>query len=196
MLPLAFKFDNVPVLVVGAGVIGIRKATQLLEVGAKVTVLSEEFNFALPEGTAQVIERRYRRGDLRGYWLVVSATGQPEVNDEIVNEAHEGGIWLNVVDDPERSSFYFMALHRQGEVTVAVGTDGAAPALAQEIRSLAAARLPNNLADVAATLRQERSAVHDRGASTENVDWRARIHELLGPDSTRSLVEVENPTAR
>jgi siroheme synthase-like protein len=192
MLPLAFKLDALPVLVVGAGAVGVRKATQLLDAGAKVTILSEVFTAPLPEGVAQVIERRYRRGDLRGFWLVVSATGHSEVNDAIVDEAREEGIWLNVVDDPERSSFYFMALHRQGEVTVAVTTEGAAPALAQEIRTLVAARLPNNLSDVAATLRQERSAVHERGDSTEGVDWRTRIHELLGPDSTRLLVEAEN----
>jgi siroheme synthase-like protein len=192
MLPLAFKFDAVPVLVVGAGAVGVHKATQLLNAGATVTILAEEFTVPLPEGVAHVLQRRYRRGDLRGYWLVVSATGRPEINDDIVDEAHEEGIWLNVVDDPGRSSFYFMALHRQGEVTVAVTTEGAAPALAQEIRALVAARLPRNLGDVAATLRSERRAVHDRGASTENLDWRPRIRELLEPGLTPSLVEADD----
>jgi len=192
MLPLAFKFDAVPVLVVGAGAIGLRKASQLLDAGAEVTILAEAFAAPLPEGVAHVLQRRYRRGDLRGYWLVVSATGRPEVNDAIVAEAHEEGIWLNVVDDPGRSSFYFMALHRQGEVTVAVTTEGAAPALAQEIRSLVAERLPHNLGEVAATLRRERGEVHERGASTENFDWRSRIRELLEADSTPSPVDVED----
>jgi siroheme synthase-like protein len=182
MLPLAFKFDGLPVLVVGAGKIGARKAAQLLEAGAVVTLISEEFLAPLPEGLARVEQRRYQRGDLRGFWLVVSATGNSEVNDEIVIEAKEEHVWLNVVDDPERCSYYFMALHRQGEVTVAVTTEGAAPALAQEIRDIVAQRLPTNLASVAATLREERRVVHEDGASTENVEWRARIHELLGTE--------------
>jgi precorrin-2 dehydrogenase/sirohydrochlorin ferrochelatase len=183
MLPLAFKFDSLPVLVVGAGRIGARKIAQLVEAGAVVTVIAEVILVALPEGVRHVEQRRYQHGDLRDYWLVVSATGDPATNDAIVEEAREERVWLNVVDDPERSSFYFMALHRQGEVTVAVTTEGAAPALAQEIRSLAAERLPSNLGDVAATLRAERRAVHDRGASTEDIDWRVRIRELLGTDS-------------
>ncbi|HEY5265197.1 MAG TPA: bifunctional precorrin-2 dehydrogenase/sirohydrochlorin ferrochelatase [Acidimicrobiales bacterium] len=183
MLPLAFKFEGVPVLVIGAGQIGVRKAQQLIEEGAVVTIIAEEFLVPIPDGVAHVEQRRYERGDLRGYWLVVSATGKSDVNDDVVQEAAGERIWLNVVDDPERCSFYFMALHRQGEVTVAVTTEGAAPALAQEIRSLAASRLPDNLADVAATLREERRIVHDTGASTENVDWRPRIRELLGVDS-------------
>ena len=178
--------------IVGAGAIGVRKASQLLEAGAEVTILAEAFTAPLPEGVAHVLQRRYRRGDLRGFWLVVSATGRSEVNDAIFEEASEEGIWLNVVDDPGRSSFYFMALHRQGDVTVAVTTEGAAPALAQEIRALVAARLPHNLGDVAATLRRERRDVHERGASTENLDWRPRIRELLERDSTPTLVDVED----
>ncbi|HVB51643.1 MAG TPA: bifunctional precorrin-2 dehydrogenase/sirohydrochlorin ferrochelatase [Acidimicrobiales bacterium] len=182
MLPLAFKFDGVPVLVIGAGQIGARKAAQLIEAGAFVTIIAEEFLAPLPDGVAHVEQRRYQRGDLRGFFLVVSATGQPDVNDEVVKEASDERIWLNVVDDPERCSFFFMALHRQGEVTVAVTTEGAAPALAQGIRDLVAERLPTNLADVAVTLREERRAVHENGASTENADWRPRIRELLGAD--------------
>ena len=179
LLPLAFEFKGVPVLVVGAGTIGVRKAQQLVESGAVVTIITEALLAPVPEGVARVEQRRYQRGDLRGYWLVISATGDRDVNDEIVREAHDERVWLNVVDDPERCTFYFMALHRQGEVTVAVTTEGAAPALAQEIRTLAAARLPSNLGAVAAILREERRAVHERGASTEDIDWRARIRELL-----------------
>lgn len=184
MLPLAFKFDGVPVLVIGAGQIGARKAAQLIEAGALVTMIAEEFLGPVPQGVAHVEKRRYQRGDLRGFFLVVSATGQLEVNDEVVKEASDERIWLNVVDDPERCSFFFMALHRQGEVTVAVTTEGAAPALAQGIRDLVAERLPSNLADVAVTLREERRAVHENGASTENADWRPRIRALLGGDVT------------
>ncbi len=118
-------------------------------------------------------------GDLAGFFLAVSATGDPATNDLIVAEAREARLWLNVVDDPDRSSFYFMALHRQGDVTVAVSTNGAAPALAQAVRSLVAERLPTNLAAVAATLREERRVLHESGATTENLNWRSRIDELL-----------------
>ncbi|MGH3733411.1 MAG: precorrin-2 dehydrogenase/sirohydrochlorin ferrochelatase family protein [Acidimicrobiales bacterium] len=179
MLPLAFKVHDVEVLVIGAGEIGARKAAQLIEAGARVTVISEDVLSPLPKGVARLERRRYARGDLRGYLLVVSATGDTSVNDAIVEEAREERLWLNVVDDPDRSSFYFMALHRQGDVTVAVSTDGAAPALAQAVRSLVAESLPSNLAEVTITLRTERRQMHDSGESTEGVDWRPRIGELL-----------------
>lgn len=179
MLPLAFKLAGVEVLVIGAGVIGTRKAAQLIEAGARVTVISEEVLSPLPAGVVRFEQRRYVRGDLRSFFLVVSATGDAATNDVVVEEAKEERLWLNVVDDPERSSFYFMALHRQGDVTVAVSTAGAAPALAQEVRTLVANALPDNLARVANTLRDERRRFHDDGASTEGVDWRPRIRDLL-----------------
>jgi hypothetical protein len=43
-----------------------------------------------------------------------------------------------------------------------------------------AERLPNNLANVAQQLRQERADFHANGSSTEGVDWRSRIRDLLG----------------
>jgi siroheme synthase-like protein len=184
MLPLAFKFDDRDVLVIGAGRVGVRKAVQLLEAGARVTLIAEEFLAPLPEGFVHVEHRRYRHGDLRGFWLVVSATGDAAVNDEIVKEANDERTWLNVVDDPERCNFYFMALHRQGDVTVAVTTEGAAPALAQEIRNLAAERLPSNLGEIAESLRNERRVLHESGVSTEGFDWSQRIRELLDSNAS------------
>jgi siroheme synthase-like protein len=181
VLPLAFKLDELDVLVVGAGAVGVRKAAQLIEAGARVSVIAEEIRAPLPEGVVNVEQRRYVPGDLAAYSLIVSATGDATTNDLIVEEARAARRWLNVVDDPERSSFYFMALHRQGDVTVAVSTAGAAPALAQVVRSMVAEHLPPNLAEVATTLQEERRVLHELGTTTEDLDWRARIEELLAP---------------
>jgi siroheme synthase-like protein len=179
VLPLAFKLTGKPVLVIGAGRIGTGKAQLLVEAGARVTLLTTEILAALPEGLHAVELRSYAPGDLLGFVLVIAATGNPEVNDLIVDEAHSLGVWLNVVDDPTRSDFFFTAVHRDGDVVVSVSTEGASPALAQEIRSMIVERLPSRLGDVATQLRAERAALHHDGASTEGVDWKPRIRELL-----------------
>jgi siroheme synthase-like protein len=113
------------------------------------------------------------------------AAGDAAVNDRIVDEARRENVWLNVVDDPQRSDFYFIAVHRAGDVIVSVSTEGASPALAQELRSMIAERLPGNLAGVAHQLRRERADFHAAGVSTEGVDWRPRIRELLGTNLSR-----------
>jgi siroheme synthase (precorrin-2 oxidase/ferrochelatase) len=70
-------------------------------------------------------------------------------------------------------------VHRDGDVVVSVSTEGASPALAQEIRSMIVQRLPSNLGEVASQLRTERTALHLEGSSTEGLDWKPRIRELL-----------------
>lgn len=179
MLPLALKLTGKDVLVIGAGRVGTGKAGLLVDAGARVTIITRDLLAELPRGLTSLEEREYRDGDLRGYALVVSATGDAATNDRVVDEARRENIWLNVVDDPQRSDFYFTAVHRAGDVTVSVSTEGASPALAQEVRSMIARSLPDDLADVAQTLRRERDDLHDRGTSTEGIDWRPRIRELL-----------------
>jgi len=179
VLPLALKLTGKDVLVIGAGRVGTGKAGLLVDAGARVTIITRDVLAELPRGLTSLEEREYRDGDLRGYALVVSATGDAATNDRVVDEARRESIWLNVVDDPQRSDFYFTAVHRAGDVTVSVSTEGASPALAQEVRSMIARSLPDNLADVAQTLRRERDDLHDRGTSTEGIDWRPRIRELL-----------------
>lgn len=154
MLPLALKLTDRDVLVIGAGRIGTGKARLLVEAGARVTMVASEVLAEIPPGLATFEQRDYRDGDVRGFTLVVSATGDPLVNDRVVDEARRENVWVNVVDDPERSDFFFTAVHRAGDVVVSVSTEGASPALAQEVRSMIAAQLPNNLAEVARQLRR------------------------------------------
>jgi len=180
VLPLALKLRDKDVLVIGAGRVGTGKAALLVEAGARVTMIARDVLAELPRGLSNLEQRDYRDGDLRGYALVVSATGDAAVNDRVVDEARRENVWLNVVDDPGRSDFYFTAVHRDGDVIVSVSTEGASPALAQELRSMIAEGLPDNLADVAQQLRQERADLHATGTSTEGVDWRPRVRELLG----------------
>jgi precorrin-2 dehydrogenase / sirohydrochlorin ferrochelatase len=179
VLPLALELRGKDVLVIGAGRIGAGKAALLVDAGARVTMISRDVLAELPRGLSSLVQRDYQDGDLVGYALVVSATGDAAVNDHVVTEARRANIWLNVVDDPARSDFFFTAVHRAGDVTVSVSTEGASPALAQVLRSMIAERLPDNIAEVAQQLRLERAAFHGDGTSTEGFDWRARIRELF-----------------
>lgn len=177
MLPLALELSGRDVLVVGMGRIGAHKTRQLLEAGARVHVISEALLVGVPDGVASTRLRPYQRGDLAGYFLVVSATANPTVNDEIVAEAAERRVWLNVVDDPARCSFYFTSVHRDGDVMVSVSSSGASPSLAQWVRRRVQELLPSGLGGVAQTLRDERAALHAAGESTER-DWSERVEQL------------------
>jgi siroheme synthase-like protein len=179
MFPLVVDLEGRRVVVVGAGKVGAHKSAELVAAGARVTVISVAILAALPDGIEEVVVRPYRRGDLSAAFLAVAATGDADVNDAIVEEARELNTLLNVVDDIERSNFYFTAVHRDGDVLVSVSTEGSSPALAQWVRNAVAGALPRNLGAVAKRLRAERAALHARGESSENRPWAARVEALI-----------------
>jgi len=179
MFPLALDLAHRRVLVIGAGEVGARKASQLSAAGARVDVIASEVLVPLPVNVESVQQRAYQVGDLESVFLVVVATGDDQVNDRIIEEARERNVLVNVVDDPRRSNFFFTAVHRDGDVIVSVSTSGASPALAQWVRDRVARSLPKNLAAVAIQLREERATLHARRESTEYRDWTARVEDLV-----------------
>lgn len=173
--PVVVRLEGRRVLVVGGGTVALRKVHGLVACGAVVTVVSPE----LVEGfvavalldSVTVVRRRYRSADLDGAWLVVAATNDPVVQQQVFDEGEVAGVFVNAVDDPDRCSFILPAVERRGAVIIAVSTQGRSPSLAGQLRDHIAARLPADIAVVAEAVAEQRRAVQARGESTEDILW-------------------------
>lgn len=176
--PIVVRLAGRKVLVVGGGAIALRKATGLLAAGAAVTVISPEFVDGLDTGSATLVRRPYATDDVAGHWLVIAATDDPAVQQQVFDDGQRHGVFVNAVDDPDRCSFILPAVERRGPVLVAVSTQGRSPALAARLRDRLAAALPDDVADVAEHLAAERRQIRAEGGSTEAVDWSASLDEL------------------
>jgi precorrin-2 dehydrogenase / sirohydrochlorin ferrochelatase len=125
-------------LVVGAGNIAARKASSLLEAGARVKVVSpvavEEVKQMHARGLLQWECRGFEPGDLEGCFLVIGATDNPEVNRQVFDIAEQAGMLANIVDVPELCNFIVPSVMRRGDFQVAVSSGGASPVLAREVR--------------------------------------------------------------
>ncbi|MEN9822464.1 MAG: hypothetical protein RLZ04_890 [Actinomycetota bacterium] len=178
--PVVLDLEGVPVLVVGGGYVASRKAAQLAEAGARLTVVAPEVSDELVSIAAEVRRRPYEASDIDGHRLVMTATDVPAVNATVAADATAVGVWVNSADDPANCSFILPAVTRRGSVVVAVGTGGASPALAQHLRSrIAEEILTENVAAAADELARQRAEFHAAGISTENIDWSQRLRDAL-----------------
>ena len=135
--PLYMDLQGRECLVVGAGAVAARKVCTLLDCGARVTVVGERPVEALEELRSRgvkILNRKFRRDDLQLQALVIGATDSEDVNAAVSKESRRRGIPVNIVDDPEKSTFIVPAIFRRGDVTMAVSTGGSSPALARLIR--------------------------------------------------------------
>jgi len=181
--PVFLDLDDMDVLVVGGGRIGARKAAGLAAAGARVRLVATEISqhvrdLPAAEACAEVIEADFADHHLDGVRLVITATGDHDVDQRISLAARSQGIWTNAADQPVDCEFILPAIARSGRVTAAISSDGTSPALAKWVRDQVAVLLDERIAEAAEVLAGERRAIQQGGGSTEDVDWRPRLHEL------------------
>ncbi len=136
--PVFLNLQGRSSVVVGGGAVAEQKVVGLLEAGARVTVVSPDLTWKLEDlaatGAIELRRRAYRRGDLNGAFIAIAATDDRGANADVWAEAEERGILLNAVDDLPHCSFIAPAVHRAGDIAVAVSTGGKSPALAVRLR--------------------------------------------------------------
>ena len=184
--PVTLLVEGRPCLVVGGGRVAARKAVGLLDAGAGVHMVAPRVG---PEaevlaGSGLTIERRpYRSPEAASYRLVVTATGDPEVDGAVFRDAEAAGVWVNAADDPVSCSFHLPAVARRGPVSVAVSTGGASPALASWLRDRLETELGAgpDMEVLAELLSEARADLKATGRSTEAANWRGALNsDMLG----------------
>ncbi len=164
--PVFLNLQSRPCAVIGGGAVAEQKVFGLLEAGASVTVVSPQVTQRLDElaaqGTIALKRRSYCQGDLERMFLAIAASEDRGGNREIKREAEQRGILLNAVDDLPHCNFIAPAIHRQGDLTLAISTAGKSPALAVRLRDRFAAQLGRDYATFLDLLGELRAEVATR----------------------------------
>jgi len=156
LFPIFLNLTGKPVLLVGAGPVATSKLGALLAARADVTVVAPEVSKEIEASGVRLHRRTFVPADLDGQWLVVAAA-PPAVNRAVKEAATARQIFVNAVDDPPNADAYLGGVVRRDGVTVAISTDGRAPAIAGLLREGIDAMLPQDLdrwMAEAATMRQ------------------------------------------
>ncbi|WP_169979507.1 precorrin-2 dehydrogenase/sirohydrochlorin ferrochelatase family protein [Tautonia rosea] len=159
--PMVFHLDGRLAVVVGLGTVGRRKTLGLLEAGARVRGIDPVGWGAEPPENLLIVEESYRHEHLQGAVLVFAAAS-PEVNTQVVCDAHRQGVFVNSASEPTSGDFSVPATWRSGPILLSISTSGAGPALARTLLDRASDAIGPSAMDHATLLVELRPLVLKR----------------------------------
>lgn len=187
MYPICLNIKDRLCVVAGGGRVAQRKVWTLLEEAALVCVISPAITAPLhqlvEEQKIEWREKQYTAEDLNGAFMVFAATGERSVQDRIYCDAAEKKILVNVVDDPDASTFHVPARFCRGNLEITISTGGASPAMSALIRRRLERDIGEEYAlhlEIAALLRErviasfkeeERADMFRQIAAQQVTDW-------------------------
>ena len=166
-----------PCLVVGGGPIALHKSRHLVDSGAKVTVVSTSFHAKFDElNLAQRHERAFEDTDIEGIILVQASTQHLDINKHIANLCVNQNIPCCVANDTSAGTFATPAILDDGNLRVAVSTNGLSPSYGARLRREIKAQLPDYIDDYLIFLGEKRAISKE---AIEDVSMRMRFNAYL-----------------
>ena len=150
-------------LVTGEGFELAAKIQALVEASGNVVYVNPQAEpkiQALAEaGIVEWRARDFEPADLVDCFLVIS---DQDDNSNVFRLAEESRVLCNSVDDAENCRFSFGSVHRQGDLTIAISTNGWAPALAVRIRERLEGEIGREYAKLLTLLKEIRAEITSR----------------------------------
>lgn len=157
--PVMLDLQNRKCLIVGGGIIALRKVTGLLRAQARVVVVSPEFEkrFRRFKNMIVMIQKPFDTGDVTpDCAVVIAATNIDKINRQVSERAGELNIPCNVVDQPDLCSFIVPAVIRRGAISVAVSTNAASPRFSKYLKKKIGETVTTDYARIAALMSEVR----------------------------------------
>ncbi len=160
-LPIFLNIKNKPCLVVGGGEVATRKTMLLLQAGAQVSVVSPELDPILHDhlahGRIKHSAEYFQPKHLKTISLVIAATNNRTINQQVSEAAKLLQIPVNVVDDPDLCTFIMPSIVDRSPLIIAISSSGQSPVLARLLRAQLETMIPvayARLASIAGEFRQ------------------------------------------
>jgi siroheme synthase-like protein len=142
--PVFLRLEGRRCVIVGRDAAADGKADACRAAGAEVAVIAPE---------------DYRPGDLAGVFLAYASTRDADLIRRLVEEAERERVLLNVADVPAACTFVSPAVVDRGDLRIAIGTGGASPGLAAQLRREFEAHVGPEYASFVAILGAVRTAL-------------------------------------
>lgn len=166
LFPVFFRLDQLNMLIVGGGMVGLEKASAIFKnsSNARVTLVASDIKkeikaLAKKNSGLKLKEKKYQSSDLKGIDLVIAATSLPKLNKKVWKDAKKRKVLCNIADTPDLCDFYLSSVVKKGNLKIAVSTNGKSPTFAKRIREILEEALPDNIDTVLDNLEKIRETL-------------------------------------
>ena len=131
--PLFINLENKKVLVIGGGKVATKKIEKILEYGADITVVTENVveekllkleNVKIENNQKIENDKAKIEKLVKGYFLVIAATDNEELNENIANVCDSNGMLINNVSSKVNMNAMFGGIVKNSEFQIAISTSG------------------------------------------------------------------------
>ena len=159
--PAFIKLDDKKILIVGGGAIAYEKLEHLLDFTHDIKIIAMEFSDEMQMRIDQeglVHEKRtYETGDIADFAVVVVAVDDIPLQAAVFEESKSYNCLCNAVDSVDYCDFIFPSYIKKDDLTIAVSTSGASPAMAKHLRRFLERVIPDGIGDFLKEMKQLRS---------------------------------------
>lgn len=152
LFPIFVKLDQIHTLLIGGGKVALEKFQALIanDETLQLTVVAKEI---VPEFKqlleiyphVQLYIRPFEASDIENKQLVIAATNNMELNDELRKLTSLHNILFNAADKPDLCDFYLGSIVTKGNLKVAISTNGKSPTIAKRVKELLNDLLPEEI---------------------------------------------------
>ncbi|HSU51241.1 MAG TPA: bifunctional precorrin-2 dehydrogenase/sirohydrochlorin ferrochelatase, partial [Segetibacter sp.] len=155
LFPVFLKLEQMRLLIVGGGVVGLEKLTAVLSnspatsirlVG--ITINDEIRKLAEVHDNIDLHERAFELNDLSFADIVITAINDRTASEEICSLARQHGKLINAADKPSLCDFYLGSVVKKGSLKIAISTNGKSPTIAKRLKEVINTMLPDEMENV------------------------------------------------
>ncbi len=161
--PAFLKLDNKKILIVGGGNIAYEKLDHLLDFTKDIVViapeLSSQMSKAIDKENLCFEKRVYKKTDIKEFAVVIVAVDDIALQAEIFKESKQYNCLCNSVDSVDYCDFIFPSYMKKDDLTIAISTSGASPAMAKHLRRYLQNLIPSGISEFLSQMKQLRSTL-------------------------------------
>ncbi len=197
LFPVFLKLEQLSLLIVGGGYVGLEKLSAVLKNSPATNVtlvaisISDDIKAIASEyPKISLQEREYEARDIDGADVVIVAINDPVISSTVAADAKFKGKLVNVADKPDLCDFYLGSIVQKGNLKIGISTNGKSPTVAKRLKEVIGDLIPDEIDGVLNNIQSIRKNIN--GSFDEKVKHLNELTRVL-VSKQATLEEINKP---